>query len=85
VDPTGVGDAYRAGFLVGIDSGLPVESAAQLASLIATAVLESSGAQEWTLSVDDGIARLAETYGPGAVEAIEPVLRASLDGARGER
>jgi len=85
VDPTGVGDAYRAGFLAGVDGGLTVQSAAQLASLIATCVLESTGAQEWTLSADDGIARLAQTYGPDAVEPIEPILRDSLDAARAGR
>lgn len=78
VDPTGVGDAFRAGFLVGLDGGLDVGAAAQLAALVATAVLESTGAQEWTLRADDGLERLAETYGPAAAARLEPVLRAAL-------
>ena len=31
-DPTGIGDAFRAGFLTGRDAGLSLERAAQLAS-----------------------------------------------------
>ncbi|WP_432843886.1 carbohydrate kinase family protein [Dactylosporangium sp. CA-092794] len=78
LDPTGVGDAFRAGFLVGLDSGLDSEASAQFASLVATAVLESTGAQEWTLEPDAGLARLADAYGRPAAERIEPVLREAL-------
>ena len=39
--PTGIGDAFRAGFLTGRDKGLSIERAAQLASLVATLVLEA--------------------------------------------
>ena len=42
-DPTGIGDAFRAGFLTGRDEGLSLERAAQLASLVATLVLEAPG------------------------------------------
>ncbi|BCB90976.1 carbohydrate kinase family protein [Phytohabitans suffuscus] len=75
VDPTGVGDAFRAGFLAGLDSGLPVTAAAQLASLVATAVLESVGGQEWTLTAADARERLTDAYGPDAAAAITPHLR----------
>jgi adenosine kinase len=77
-DPTGVGDAFRAGFLAGADSGLSPERAAQLGSLIATLVLESTGTQEWTISAAAGTARLREAYGGQAATEIEPVLRAAL-------
>lgn len=77
VDPTGVGDAFRGGFIAGIGAGLPEERAAQLGSLIATLVLETSGTQEWQLDVDKGLRRLSDTYGPQAAEEIEPVLRKS--------
>jgi adenosine kinase len=76
VDPTGVGDAFRAGFIAGIGGGLTAERAAQLGSLIATLVLETSGTQEWRLDVDAGLRRLADTYGVAARDEIEPVLRA---------
>ncbi len=49
VDPTGVGDAFRAGFLTGRSAGLSLERAAQLGSLVAVLVLETTGTQNWTL------------------------------------
>jgi adenosine kinase len=48
VDPTGVGDAFRAGFLTGRSAGLGLERSAQLGSLVAVLVLETNGTQEWT-------------------------------------
>ena len=48
VDPTGVGDAFRAGFLTGRSAGLGLERSAQLGSLVAVFVLETNGTQEWT-------------------------------------
>jgi adenosine kinase len=74
VDPTGVGDAFRAGFIAGIGGGLPAERAAQLGSLIATLVLETSGTQEWHLDAEAGLRRLADTYGPTARDEIEAFL-----------
>ncbi|CDP86664.1 MULTISPECIES: carbohydrate kinase family protein [Mycolicibacterium] len=79
VDPTGVGDAFRAGFLSGIGSDLDYESAAQLGSLIATLVLETAGAQEWQLDLDDAAVRLADAYGAAAESAIMPVLRGAME------
>ena len=40
-DPTGIGDAFRAGFLTGRSAGLSLERSAQLASMVATLVLEA--------------------------------------------
>lgn len=74
LDPTGGGDAFRAGFLTGIDTGLGHERAAQLGALIATLVLESAGTQEWTIDRPDALARLSDAYGPGAAAEIEPIL-----------
>ncbi len=54
VDPTGVGDGFRAGFLAGRAVGLGFERAAQLGSLMATLVLETTGAQEYTLEAGVG-------------------------------
>jgi adenosine kinase len=65
-DPTGIGDAFRAGFLTGRDKGLSIERAAQLASLVATLVLEAPGPQEWSWDKDAGITRLADAYGADA-------------------
>ena len=51
-DPTGIGDAFRAGFLTGRSAGLSLERSAQLASLVAVLVLEAPGPQEWTWDRD---------------------------------
>jgi adenosine kinase len=77
VDPTGVGDGFRAGFLAGIAGGLPLERAAQLGSLIAVEVLETDGGQEWPWDRGQALQRLGEAFGPDAAGEIEKVLPAS--------
>ncbi|WP_433598651.1 carbohydrate kinase family protein [Nocardia sp. CA-135953] len=74
VEPTGVGDAFRAGFLTGHTAGLSLERSAQLGSLIAVLVLETMGTQEWTLNKDDALERLTKAYGPEAAADIKPLL-----------
>ncbi|WP_280499622.1 carbohydrate kinase family protein [Nocardia farcinica] len=74
VEPTGVGDAFRAGFLTGHTAGLSLERAAQLGSLVAVLVLETMGTQEWTLNKDDALDRLTQAYGPDAAADIKPLL-----------
>ncbi|WP_099248074.1 carbohydrate kinase family protein [Mycobacterium sp. shizuoka-1] len=73
-DPTGIGDAFRAGFLTGRGAGLSLERAAQLASMVATLVLEAPGPQEWTWDRDAAIARLKDAYGPEAADEIRAAL-----------
>ncbi|MFD3617452.1 carbohydrate kinase family protein [Streptomyces sp. NPDC058676] len=63
VDPTGVGDAFRAGFLAGLAWQLPYEGAAQLGCALATVVIESVGSQEYKLLTADLLARISGTYG----------------------
>ena len=46
-DPTGVGDAFRAGFLAGLSWGVGLERAAQVGCLMATYVIETVGTQEY--------------------------------------
>ena len=74
VDPTGVGDAFRAGFLTGRSAGLSVERSAQLGSLVAVLVLESTGTQEWTWDHEVAKSRLAGAYGDDAAAEIAAVL-----------
>ncbi len=57
LDPTGVGDAYRAGLLRGIAAGLPLELSAQMGSLSAAYVLEQVGTQNHTFTIDEFVAR----------------------------
>jgi adenosine kinase len=74
-DPTGVGDAFRAGFLTGRSAGLSLERSAQLGSLVAVLVLESTGTQEWSWDCDGALARLADAYGDAAAADIGTALK----------
>jgi adenosine kinase len=73
-DPTGVGDAFRAGFLAGLSWHLPLERCAQVGSMVATYVLEHVGTQEYHLDTESFLGRLRSTYGPEAAEEIAPHL-----------
>ncbi|RKS74663.1 adenosine kinase [Actinomadura pelletieri DSM 43383] len=70
VDPTGVGDAFRAGFLSGLSWNLPVERAAQVGHTIAAHALESAGPQEYTLSRQAFLDRFTGAYGEAAAAEI---------------
>ncbi len=74
VDPTGVGDAFRAGFLLAHSAGLSIERSAQLGALVAVYVLETVGTQEWTFQRDDALKRLPEAYGRDAADDIAALL-----------
>jgi adenosine kinase len=74
VDPTGVGDAFRAGFLTGRSAGLGLERSAQLGSLVAVFVLETNGTQEWNWDGGIALSRLTGAYGQEASEEIGAAL-----------
>ncbi|HEX3925087.1 MAG TPA: carbohydrate kinase family protein [Streptosporangiaceae bacterium] len=65
-EPTGAGDGFRAGFLTAIAWGLPLERAAQLGNMIAVAVLETVGPQEYELKPGQLAERITAVYGPEA-------------------
>lgn len=73
-DPTGVGDAFRAGLLAGLEKGLRLERAAQLGNYLAVLVLETIGPQEWVLDRAQAMTRIGAAYGPEAAEEIGAVL-----------
>ncbi|HEX6937748.1 MAG TPA: carbohydrate kinase family protein [Actinomycetes bacterium] len=75
VDPTGVGDAFRAGFLAALAWDLGHVRAAQVGSLLATYVIETVGTQEYELGRDRFLQRLGAAYGPEAVADVEPHVR----------
>ena len=77
VDPTGVGDAFRAGFLVGLAGGLGHERCAQMGSVLAAHVLETVGTQEYTVTREGFLARFAAAYGDEAMAEITPLVRNS--------
>ena len=66
VDPTGVGDAFRAGFLTATGWGLPLERAAQVGALLATHVVETVGPQDYTFTPAEFLDRFVEAYGGDA-------------------
>ncbi|MFF0655517.1 MULTISPECIES: carbohydrate kinase family protein [Micromonospora] len=74
VDPTGVGDGFRAGFFAALDWGVGLERAAQVGCLLATLVLENFGGQEYEVRRDLFVKRLAESYGDAAAEDVRPHL-----------
>ena len=74
VDPTGVGDAFRAGFLTGLHWGLGQERAGQVGSLLATYVIESTGPQEYEDRLDTYLERFAAAYGGEAAAEVAPHL-----------
>jgi len=73
-DPTGVGDAFRAGFLMGLQWDRSLERCAQIGSLLATYVIETVGTQEFVLSKSEFLSRLATAYGDEAVTDIEHLI-----------
>ncbi|WP_411285239.1 carbohydrate kinase family protein [Lapillicoccus sp.] len=73
-DPTGVGDGFRAGFLVGLSGGLGHRRCAELGSMLATYVIETVGTQEYSLGQEHFLRRLTEAYGEQAASEIAPVV-----------
>jgi adenosine kinase len=70
VDPTGTGDAFRAGFLAAVAWGLTIERSAQLGNLLAVHALETTGPQDYTLKAAELLARCAASYGQDAAEEL---------------
>jgi adenosine kinase len=69
-DPTGTGDAFRAGFLAAVAWGLSMERAAQLGNLLAVHALETTGTQEYKLLPAELTARCAASYGGAAADEL---------------
>lgn len=62
VDPTGVGDAFRAGLFSGMSRGLAWETCGQLGSLAAAYVLENSGTQDHKFTPSEFVRRFRTQY-----------------------
>lgn len=73
LDPTGVGDAFRAGFIAGLSWGVSLERCAQIGSMLSAYVIAVVGTQEYRFNNSFG-RRFAEAYGAEAAAEIAPHL-----------
>ncbi len=67
IDPTGVGDAFRGGFLTGLARGWSWELCAQVGALAATFCLERAGPQAHRYSTPEFIERFRLHFDDGGV------------------
>jgi adenosine kinase len=74
LEPTGVGDAFRAGFLAALAWGLSLEHAAEVGCVLAAYVVETVGPQDYKFTAAEFLGRLDESYGGEAAAAVRPHL-----------
>jgi adenosine kinase len=67
VDPTGVGDAFRGGFLTGFSHGLDWDLCGKMGALAATYCLEAMGTQEHSYTPKEFVSRFREHFEDGGV------------------
>jgi adenosine kinase len=67
-DPTGAGDAYRAGLVAGLLRGLDLEEAGRVASLAATYVVEQVGTVEHSYTSAEFSDRYQQSFGAALPE-----------------
>ena len=67
VEPTGVGDAFRAGLLTGLARDFDWPTTLKLANVAAVYVIEQTGTQNHFYTLEDFITRYRENYGEDAV------------------
>jgi len=62
-DPTGCGDAYRAGLLYGLMNDMDWQTTGRIASLMGAIKISSAGTQNHSYTKDEFYARYKETFG----------------------
>ena len=62
-DPTGCGDAYRAGLLYGLVNNMDIEIAGKIASLMGSIKISSHGTQNHTFTIDKFMSQLESKFG----------------------
>ncbi len=62
-DPTGAGDAWRAGFLAGLERGFDLKISGQMGAVAGAYTVESYGGQEHKYTVSEFKKRYLKTYG----------------------
>ncbi|WP_183099043.1 carbohydrate kinase family protein [Nocardioides pelophilus] len=70
VEPTGVGDAFRAGFIAALGWELSLERAAQVGCVLAAYVVETVGPQEYSFTSAEFVDRLRLSYGDEAADEV---------------
>lgn len=73
-EPTGAGDAFRAGFIAGIAWEFDDDVSAQLGATMATLALEVVGTQEYRAETADMLDRLHVTFGAESAELVKQRL-----------
>lgn len=63
LDPTGAGDAYRAGFMKGMVMGWSLDVIGRFAGIIAARVVEVYGPQEYRITLSEAKDRYKEVFG----------------------
>lgn len=63
IDPTGAGDAYRAGFTKGLVGGRDIETSAKMGAVAAAYAVENYGTQEHYFTYDDFAERYKDNFG----------------------
>jgi len=63
VDPTGAGDAYRAGLLKAVVTGRDIETAGRMGTIAASYAIEKYGTQEHRFTYGDFTARYRDNFG----------------------
>src|SRR5439155_22801265 len=61
-DPTGAGDAFRAGFLYGYVRDWPLKACAQLGAVCGTYAIETMGTQSHTFKTQEITKRYADAF-----------------------
>ena len=62
-DPTGCGDAYRAGLLYGLVNNMDIEIAGKIASLMGSIKISCHGTQNHTFTIDEIMSQLESKFG----------------------
>lgn len=63
IDPTGAGDAHRAGFLAGIIKGFDESTACKIGSIVSSFIIQEVGAQENVPTWEDVVRVYKENFG----------------------
>jgi len=62
IDPTGAGDAWRAGFLAGLEKGLDLKTCGQMGSIASAYAVEGYGTQAYRYTVEQFKKRYLQNY-----------------------